>query len=684
MDRPYHGPDDGHGGVSHRGVSAQGVEGEGDLRRAKQYAEMIVDTVREGLLVLGFDLRVEEANASFYRMFEVGPEETRGKPIYEIGGGQWDIPKLRVLLEEILPKNKAFDGFEVRHDFPDIGRRVMLLNARRLNEHERILLAIEDVTERERVVEKLREREKRFRALVQATSYVVYRMSPDWTVMRELDGQGFIADMTRPSETWMDTYIHPDDQPAVEAAIEEAIRTQSTFELEHRVRRPDGTLGWTHSRAVPIVDEEGEIAEWFGAASDITERKEAEEALRESEERYRTLFESISEGFCILEAILDEQGRGVDYRFLTVNPAFERHTGLEDAVGKTARELVPDLEDRWPERYGRIATTGAPEHFVMESEAMGRWFEVDAFRVSDPAERKVALLFSDITERKEAEAELEEANRNLEEANQELKETNRELAETTHMLADVNETLEERVDERTRQVRRLSAALTQTEEKERRRIADLLHDHVQQLIYGANMLVGTVKRYVSQLTEPNEGLEGHQAKLEEALEELQGLLEQAGQDTRSLSAELSPPVAAGKDLPGALDWLAGHMQKHYGLTVEVDLADGFATPEEDRRAALFQMGRELLFNVVKHADVDEAQVKGWAEEGQLALSVRDEGAGFDAEALEAALEGNLKDGAGRGLSAMQRRLEAMGGALEIDAAPGEGTRITIWMPQADG
>jgi signal transduction histidine kinase/DNA-binding response OmpR family regulator len=123
----------------------------------------------------------------------------------------------------------------------------------------------------------VRDSEARYRALVDASSYVVYRMSPDWSEMLSLHGRDFIADTENPSRAWLDKYIHPDDQPRVVAAVAEAIRAKSMFELEHRIRRVDGSLGWTLSRAVPLLDAQGDIAEWFGAASDVTARKEAEE-----------------------------------------------------------------------------------------------------------------------------------------------------------------------------------------------------------------------------------------------------------------------------------------------------------------------------------------------------------------------------------------------------------------------
>jgi signal transduction histidine kinase len=125
----------------------------------------------------------------------------------------------------------------------------------------------------------LRESEARLRAFVTASSDVVYRMSPDWSEMHQLDGHDFIADTKVPLRGWIQEYIHPDDQLQVLEAIGEAIRTKSSFKLEHRVRRVDGTFGWTSSRAIPLLDAEGEVVEWFGTASDITPRKEAEEAL---------------------------------------------------------------------------------------------------------------------------------------------------------------------------------------------------------------------------------------------------------------------------------------------------------------------------------------------------------------------------------------------------------------------
>jgi CHASE3 domain sensor protein len=140
-----------------------------------------------------------------------------------------------------------------------------------------------DVNERVRMEEELRKSEERFRTQVTASSDGVYRMNPDWSEMRQLRGRDFIADTDEANDNWLQKYIHPDDQSRVLAAIGRAIQTKSIFELEHQVLRVDGTLGWTFSRAVPLQDANGEIIEWLGAASDITESKHADARLLQAQ-----------------------------------------------------------------------------------------------------------------------------------------------------------------------------------------------------------------------------------------------------------------------------------------------------------------------------------------------------------------------------------------------------------------
>ncbi|MDQ3369674.1 MAG: ATP-binding protein [Myxococcota bacterium] len=164
----------------------------------------------------------------------------------------------------------------------------------------------------------------------------------------------------------------------------------------------------------PIRDMLGTVTGILVQGHDVTElrrqqvqREHVETALRGSEERYRTLFESIDDGYCLIEVIFDAAGRPFDYRFLETNAAFEGHTGLAGAVGKTVLELVPDQDQHWFDFYGAVVQSGEPARINMEASAMNRWYEVFANRVGAPEQCQVGVVFKDISERKRAEAERE-------------------------------------------------------------------------------------------------------------------------------------------------------------------------------------------------------------------------------------------------------------------------------------
>ncbi|GAB7025150.1 sensor histidine kinase [Geotalea toluenoxydans] len=143
-------------------------------------------------------------------------------------------------------------------------------------------------------------------------------------------------------------------------------------------------------------------------------------ALEESETRYRTLFDSMDEGFCIIEVVFDGNEKPTDYRFLVTNPAFEKQTSLSNVQGKRVRELLPELEEHWFEIYCRVALTGEPARFQRRAEQLQRWYDVYAFRFKQPEKRQVAILFNDITESKRAEEERERLVADLEHSNREL------------------------------------------------------------------------------------------------------------------------------------------------------------------------------------------------------------------------------------------------------------------------
>ncbi|MDW7709560.1 MAG: PAS domain S-box protein [Deferrisomatales bacterium] len=201
--------------------------------------------------------------------------------------------------------------------------------------------------------------------------------------------------------------VHPDDRAAVDAAYSSSLReNRDSYEIEHRVvRKGSGEVRFVHEKCRHFRDEAGKIVRSVGMVHDITGHRKAEEALRRSEERFRRLFETMGEGFALHELLRDADGNPADYRFLLVNAAFERQTGLRaaDVVGRTAREVLPGIESLWIERFGRVALTGEPAHFESYSEALGRWYEVHAYR-TEP--ERFGVVFLDVTERKRTEEAL--------------------------------------------------------------------------------------------------------------------------------------------------------------------------------------------------------------------------------------------------------------------------------------
>lgn len=202
-----------------------------------------------------------------------------------------------------------------------------------------------------------------------------------------------------------------DGTPALEAA---GVRSLLIVPLHREGRRvaalvllQDSVRRWSSS--------ETDLAVYVANHTrEVLERSRALRRQADSESRYRALFDSIDQGFFICEIYVDSRGRPNDYRFLEVNQVFEKLTGLREAQGRTASEMVPDLEPYWFEIYGRVGLTGEPKRFQEHSEAMGRWFDVYAFRLGGEESRKVAVLFSNITEQKRAEAERDELLRELE------------------------------------------------------------------------------------------------------------------------------------------------------------------------------------------------------------------------------------------------------------------------------
>lgn len=434
--------------------------------RSAEFAENVINTVREPLISLNQDLRVITANRSFYNFFQVKPEETVGQWIYDLGNGQWDIPKLRELLENILPQQTNFDNYEVKHAFADIGQRTMLLNARQIEpvrgKERVILLAIEDITERRQLEEQLEESETRYRRIFETASDGIVLLEKvagqivhgnaavekilgyprekyvgktlleigvpidvgDFpAVMHELDRTGILNYENIPVKTrfghaittdiylvdraklaqcnirdvserkqakiilqeekkfienalntlqdiffvvaldgkflrwntamthvagycgddfalmkFTDLFLEADQRSISEAVLQGIKEGSASFEV--MLMTQDGRQIPYEFNIARLQDHQDKPIGISGVGRDITQRKQMEERLEESEARYRRIFETTSDGIILLEKVAGQIAQG--------NPAVERMLGYSPAeyVGKTLLDIGVPIDVR--------------------------------------------------------------------------------------------------------------------------------------------------------------------------------------------------------------------------------------------------------------------------------------------------------------------------------------------------
>ena len=303
-----------------------------------------------------------------------------------------------------------------------------------------------DISAQVHVREEIERSEERFRAFVTATSDVIYQMSPDWSEMRQLVGRDIIPDTTDPSRSWLDRYIHPDDHQMVLRAIAEAIQNKTMFELEHRVIRVDGSLGWTYSRAVPRLRADGEVIEWFGTARDVSERKFAEEEiarLTAESEHQRRLYEAVVSSTPDLVYIFDRS-----HRFVFANDSLLKMWGKtrEEAFGKNCLELGyepwhAEMHDREIDEVlsSRRAVRGEVPFNGTGGRRIYDYIFVPVIGANGEVEL-VAGTTRDVTDRKTTEEELRRVNQDLEQfaysASHDLKEPVRTVKIFSELLGE--------------------------------------------------------------------------------------------------------------------------------------------------------------------------------------------------------------------------------------------------------
>ncbi|MFZ0132850.1 MAG: response regulator [Desulfobacterales bacterium] len=402
-----------------------------------------------------------------------------------------------------------------------------------------------------------------------------------------------------------------------------------------------GADRWILGRGFPMRDAAGGITKWVGLNIDITDQKRAALALLASEQHLRDVMDNMVAmiGLMTPDGILVEANRTA---LETAN--LKPH----DVLGKPFEECYwwswsSEVQQRLRAAIEEAAAGQGSRFDEVIRVGDGRFLTID-FMLSPmvDADGRVSYLIpsaTDITDRKRAE----------------------------EALWQLNETLEQRVAERTelaearsRQLQALAVELVEAEERERRRVAQLLHDDLQQILAAARLQLQCVRDSLP----PTSMLVSVERLLEESIEK-----------ARRLSHDLSPPVLQHSGLIAALQWLAGQMNAQFGLGIQL-VTDG--APHFERsplNVFLFRAVQELLFNVVKHADVKRARVELRGADHGLSIAVSDQGRGFDPDCLD-----HFDEKAGFGLLSLRERTRHIGGSLTIESAPGRGSRFTLRVP----
>jgi PAS domain S-box-containing protein len=409
----------------------------------------------------------------------------------------------------------------------------------------------------------------------------------------------------------------------------------------------------------PLRDERDAVAGILVEGYEITARIDAERRLRESESKYRALFDRADEGFCVVEVLWDSAGSAADYRFLEVNQAFERESGMRNVVGRTLRECVPEVGSVWIERVGRAAATGEPVRHVDQAMSTGRWYEVHAFRYDEAWPSRVAMRFNNVTDKKRAEQALaasEERHRalaeRLETALGALKEQDRRKDEFLAVLAH--------------ELRNPLAPLTSVVEL--MRMAPPQGDELLRLR-------GVLERQVR-----------HLGRLVDDLLDVARI--GAGKiQLRRVSVDLREVVRQAAEA-------AGDSFARAGLALALSLPDEPLVVDGDE-VRLTQIVGNLLSNAAKYGTRGDAPggrvtVALRREQQQAVLEVADEGIGLPAELLPRLftlfgqaepLQRRAQDGLGVGLALVQRLVALHEGSVAAHSeGPDHGSRFTVRLP----
>ncbi len=482
--------------------------------------------------------------------------------------------------------------------------------------------------------------------------------------------------------------ISPEVQTQLKEAVARAAQGQFVrYEVE--VRGEGESTAILDFSLKPVLDQWGRVVKIIPEGRDITQMRKAEQAQADLHSMLYAVFDHSSD----LILILDTQ-----YHVLAFNArfrqAFSHAYQQEIQVGAHFLDLLSGHPYALIEASSHWQRALAGEEFTIERDFVGpddavTYYEVSFRKVVDAQGRQIGAVQSahDVTERVMNQEALQQLNLELEtrvvqrtaalmftnsQLRAELEDRHRieeALSQSEGQLKQLNETLEAQIDERVRQVQSLSKALTLAEQRERRRVSEVLHEDLQQLLFALDIKAHLLER-----------LKDDPQLFYNSVQEVRAMIKNSIQATRTLAVELNPPVLRGDGLSASLGWLSRHFEEKYGLHVELQIEKNIQVYGEDMRMLLVQIIRELLFNVVKHAGVQHARVKVTQEQDHLEVSIEDDGKGFDPAQyhFDSTNHNELRsDQDTFGLFSVAERLKLFGGQLYIDSAPNLGTRIKV-------
>jgi signal transduction histidine kinase len=507
-----------------------------------------------------------------------------------------------------------------------------------------------NITEQIRIEKALRESEERYRLVNRATNDIIW----DWNLINdqiiwnlELGAKPGLERVIMPGtlDEWS-TFVHPDDRDRVLKGIAGAIENgMDAWSDEYRIEVAGSYRAYL-DRGYIARDSRGKAYRMIGSMLDLTERRRSEEALlreREIAERERSRLQTVLEILPVSVIIANADGQ-----IIAANPAADE---IWDKVerSESPSDYGEDYKAWWPgtgrrvkaEEWGMARTLSTGERCMAEARTGRRKtilnYSIPILNATGDITGGVAVNV-DITEHKKV----------------------------AQSLLVLNETLERKVAERTelaeaqaQQLRFLTVELIEAEERERRRIAEILHDDLQQILASAKIQLQAVSQNIPPLP---------------GLAEVDHLLKQSIEKSRRLSHELSPAVVYHSGLYTALKWLVSQVKDQFGLDVRLD-ADAAHQIKGKLNIFVFRAVQELLFNVAKHSGVNSAHVGFHVSDKDLNIVVTDQGNGFNPEILKSS------DGkSGLGLLSLRERIRTIGGNLHIDSVPGEGTRTALSIP----